>query len=154
MDLKKKSTQKEEKMSEEQKNENVDGKKQNLTDEEIKEIIENASKKITNEDLEKVIKQEEKLNEKIKKGLLSKYVEDIKLLFLLVKDFFAGKYKKVRWSTITAIVVALLYIINPFDLIPDFIPFFGYIDDLAVLKVCSMMVKVDIDKYKEWRNQG
>lgn len=33
-----------------------------------------------------------------------------------------------------AIVIgALLYFINPIDLIPDFIPFVGYLDDMAVM---------------------
>ena len=30
------------------------------------------------------------------------------------------------------IILALLYIISPFDLVPDFIPVVGWADDLAV----------------------
>ncbi len=33
---------------------------------------------------------------------------------------------------IVVLILALLYILSPVDLIPDFIPFVGWADDLAV----------------------
>ncbi|HEY4936551.1 MAG TPA: DUF1232 domain-containing protein [Puia sp.] len=30
-------------------------------------------------------------------------------------------------------IVSVIYLLSPFDLIPDFIPFFGYIDDIVVV---------------------
>ena len=30
-------------------------------------------------------------------------------------------------------VLAVLYLLSPIDLIPDFIPFFGYVDDLVIV---------------------
>jgi uncharacterized membrane protein YkvA (DUF1232 family) len=32
-----------------------------------------------------------------------------------------------------AAVLSLIYLLSPIDLIPDFIPFFGYIDDIVVV---------------------
>jgi uncharacterized membrane protein YkvA (DUF1232 family) len=32
-----------------------------------------------------------------------------------------------------AAVLSLIYLLSPIDLIPDFIPFFGYIDDIIVV---------------------
>ena len=34
-----------------------------------------------------------------------------------------------------ALVAAVAYLLNPFDLIPDFIPFIGYLDDAFVVAV-------------------
>src|SRR5579862_292186 len=33
------------------------------------------------------------------------------------------------------IVVSVLYLLSPIDLIPDFIPFFGYLDDFVVISL-------------------
>jgi uncharacterized membrane protein YkvA (DUF1232 family) len=30
-------------------------------------------------------------------------------------------------------IVAIIYLLSPFDLIPDFIPFFGYVDDIIIV---------------------
>ncbi len=63
---------------------------------------------------------------------LRKYAELGKIMFAMLKDVKKGNYPNVPWFTIASIVVALLYVFNPFDLVPDFIPGVGYIDDLAV----------------------
>ena len=46
------------------------------------------------------------------------------------------------------IISGLVYLINPFDLIPDFTPVFGYLDDIAtVTTIIGLVVKTykDID---------
>ncbi len=38
-----------------------------------------------------------------------------------------------KWKRVTIAVLAMLYIISPLDLIPDFIPVIGWLDDLGLL---------------------
>ena len=38
-----------------------------------------------------------------------------------------------KWKRVIIAVLAMLYVISPLDLIPDFIPFIGWLDDLGVL---------------------
>lgn len=38
------------------------------------------------------------------------------------------------------IIVDLLYVLSPLDLIPDFIPIIGYIDDAMVVAACLALV--------------
>jgi len=46
----------------------------------------------------------------------------------------------------------LLYFILPTDLIPDFIPVIGYLDDLAVLTTIMNMLNTEIREYRVWRD--
>ena len=69
----------------------------------------------------------------------------------MLKDFATRKYTEVPIGTIIAIVGTLLYILNPIDIIPDFIPVAGYLDDASIIARCIKAIKVDIDKYKAFR---
>jgi uncharacterized membrane protein YkvA (DUF1232 family) len=48
----------------------------------------------------------------------------------------------------------LLYFILPVDLIPDFIPIVGYLDDLAVLTTIMNSLKGEINAYRNWKEIG
>ena len=54
-------------------------------------------------------------------------------------------------AAIAAIVAALLYVLSPIDLIPDFIPIIGYVDDALVVSACLAMVKQDLHAYRNWK---
>ena len=69
----------------------------------------------------------------------------------MLKDFFQGKYKEVPVGTIAAIISTLLYILSPIDLIPDWIPVVGWLDDIFILKKCISFAKKDIEKYRRWK---
>jgi uncharacterized membrane protein YkvA (DUF1232 family) len=48
----------------------------------------------------------------------------------------------------------LLYFILPADLIPDFLPLIGYLDDLAVLTTIMNSLKGEINQYRDWKKIG
>jgi len=83
--------------------------------------------------------------------LLKEIWEDIKMMIYMITDYIKGNYKDVNWKTIAAVTGAIIYFLSPLDLIPDFIPIVGYLDDLTVIKIALNMVKDDFDKYKEWK---
>lgn len=80
---------------------------------------------------------------------LHKYLNDVKLYFQMLGDIFTGKYKKVPFGTIAAIVGTLLYVLSPVDLIPDVIPVVGYLDDAAILAACLNFTRFDVEEYKK-----
>jgi len=47
--------------------------------------------------------------------------------------FFALKDNRTGWLPKLITLVAILYLLSPIDFIPDFIPFFGYLDDLVIV---------------------
>src|SRR5680860_175375 len=63
-------------------------------------------------------------------------------------------YKDVPWLVIASIGGSLLYVLSPIDLIPDFIPFVGYLDDALVFAACLKFAQQDLEKYREWKNAG
>ncbi|MCK4807708.1 MAG: DUF1232 domain-containing protein [Candidatus Aegiribacteria sp.] len=75
--------------------------------------------------------------------------QDIKLLYSLVGDVVRGRYR-VPYRTIGAVAFTLLYFVNPFDLIPDVIPFVGYVDDAFVVSLCIKFIGTDLEKYRKW----
>ena len=90
----------------------------------------------------------------IRIGLLARLFQDLKLLFLLIKDYWKGTYRDVSAKSIVIFVVALAYIISPIDLIPDYIIGLGQIDDAVILGFSLYFLEKDLRKYKEWRDRN
>ncbi len=123
-----------------------------ITKKQAEEELKNEAKNVTEDDLRKVLEKQKEIEDKFKgNGPLGRFVADIKLLFAIIKDYINGEYREIPWWSIAAIVAALLYVFNPLDLIPDFIPVIGYIDDATVVAACLAMVETDLHKYKDWK---
>lgn len=82
---------------------------------------------------------------------LRPFVDDIATAYELLRDYVAGRYQAIPWSSIAAIAAALLYVLNPLDMIPDLLPFVGFIDDAGILAICWRMVQKDIEAYRRFR---
>ncbi|OXL23910.1 YkvA family protein [Psychrobacter sp. DAB_AL32B] len=107
---------------------------------------------ILDADLEYIINEEEKLKEKLADSShLERFTKDLMLFMSLIKDYYKGNYRDIPYKTISAGIVGLLYTINPIDIIPDFIPFIGHIDDALVLTFCLKLIEKDLQKYQTWK---
>lgn len=105
------------------------------------------------ENIKLILGKEDKLNDQLENGRgLERYAKDLLLLVSLVKDYYQGNYRDIPYKTISAAVVGLLYVLNPIDIIPDFIPFIGQVDDALVLKFCLKLMEEDLLKYKTWKD--
>lgn len=124
-----------------------------ISQEQAQKELRNEAEKVKKKDLEKVLSKREKIENKIlNNDTIDKYVDKVRTMFSLVKDYRTGRYREVPWKSIAAVTGALLYVLNPFDLVPDFIPVIGLLDDASVLAVCLKMVNDDLDKYLQWRS--
>ena len=84
---------------------------------------------------------------------LKKVLENVRELYALFKDSVKGDYK-LHTANIAMIGGGLLYFILPADLIPDFIPLVGYLDDLAVLTTIMNSLKGELNAYRGWKENG
>jgi len=117
-----------------------------------RKIIEAGAKRVTEDDIKKVHDKADEIKKQFSEGSqLSKYIEEAKLLLGIVNDYWNGSYREIPFFSLAAIVVTLLYVLNPFDLIPDFIPVIGQIDDMAVFGVCLLLITHDLHQYKVWK---
>lgn len=116
------------------------------------EFVEEGAEEVTQKDIEKVVEKSEDIKKKFSaRGPLKRFIVDARLLTTLVKDWRAGKYRQVLYGTIAAVVFALLYVFNPFDLVPDVLPFIGVVDDAAVIGACLVLIERDLNKYRSWK---
>lgn len=117
------------------------------------DFIKNGAAGVDEDDVQKVMDKAEDIKQKvINSDRLKKFVKDVKLLFSMIKDYWNGCYPRIPWWVIAAIVFALLYILNPVDLIPDIFPVIGLVDDAAVLALCLALTEKDIKKYQQWKD--
>jgi uncharacterized membrane protein YkvA (DUF1232 family) len=116
------------------------------------EIVKDGAQNVTQKDIQKVISRSEELQRKFSaRGPLARFVEDGKLLMSIVKDYWAGAYRQVPYGVIASSVFTLIYVLNPFDMVPDVLPLIGQLDDVAVLGACLLMVEHDLHTYKDWK---
>ena len=71
-------------------------------------------------------------------------------LIRLLNAWFRGSYKAIPVNSILTIAAAVIYFVNPFDLVPDFIPVIGYLDDASIIAFVIKSLKSDIEKFTEW----
>ena len=87
--------------------------------------------------------------------VLGGMIDDIICMIELADSYIKKEYSDIPVGTMVSIVAALIYLISPIDLIPDFIPIIGYIDDAAVvLFVLGFGVDKDLDKYRRWKENN
>lgn len=53
-------------------------------------------------------------------------------------------------QTILWAIAAIIYFVNPFDVIPDFIPVVGYVDDSTVIAFVINSIRKDLDDFLKW----
>ena len=74
----------------------------------------------------------------------------IKPLVRMVRCSVSREYLDTPWQTIVIITAALIYFVSPFDAIPDFLPFIGFVDDAAIISAVFASISKDVEKFIAW----
>jgi len=85
--------------------------------------------------------------------LFYKVQDSVIALARMLSAWVKGDYKNISTKSIIAVVAALIYFVNPLDLIPDFIPVIGQIDDIFVLGYLIKMLNKEIERFMAWEKE-
>ena len=81
---------------------------------------------------------------------VSRMAINLRVMSRMIKEYAKGSYRELPWRSLTAIVAGMVYFLMPIDLIPDFIPFTGLLDDFTVIMLISGAFRQDIEEFLVW----
>jgi uncharacterized membrane protein YkvA (DUF1232 family) len=128
--------------------------KRSLTEDEIdrlRKLLSERAQHFSEEELRSLLSKEASAEKRLTAlaDTLPRLVKQVRLGFSLLRDYFQGTYRKLPWWSVASVAAGLGYFLTPTDLIPDFLPIVGYIDDAAVLALVMAGVREDLKKYAE-----
>lgn len=72
----------------------------------------------------------------------------------MIKAFKAKQYTQIPWKSILMITGGVIYFVMPIDLIPDFIPVLGLVDDATVMVWIFNSLRKDIEAFEQWEQKN
>jgi uncharacterized membrane protein YkvA (DUF1232 family) len=87
-------------------------------------------------------------------NLFKRLLSDLRLLILLIGDYAAGRYRDISLRSVILFILAVAYLLIPTDLINDFIPGLGQLDDAAFLLACLYFLEKDLYRYRDWKQNN
>jgi uncharacterized membrane protein YkvA (DUF1232 family) len=68
----------------------------------------------------------------------------------LIRDYTRAEYRDISETNLITIIAAILYFVSPFDVIPDWVPVLGHIDDAFVISLALKSVRADLETFMAW----
>jgi uncharacterized membrane protein YkvA (DUF1232 family) len=68
----------------------------------------------------------------------------------LIRAYYRGDYRHVSVPNLVMIIGAIIYVLNPWDLIPDWIPTPGFVDDATILAFTVQKPGKTLDDFTTW----
>jgi uncharacterized membrane protein YkvA (DUF1232 family) len=106
------------------------------------------------ESLEELFKEAAKKAAAVPKEPFKEYWPYLQTMLRLVRAHHRGEYNQVPDNALLWVVAALSYLIDPFDLIPDKIPFLGFVDDATVVEFVAARTRQTLDDFMTWETRS
>lgn len=74
----------------------------------------------------------------------------LKAFFRLLKAYTKRQYTVIPWGSIVMVTASIIYFVTPIDLVLDWIPLLGFIDDAAVIVFVIRQIRADLEKFLVW----
>lgn len=78
------------------------------------------------------------------------FIKKIPVMIRMVKSIMAKDGYKPEFKNVILPALVLVYLISPLDIIPDWIPVIGVLDDLALLAFAMPMLIAETEKFIAW----
>ena len=82
---------------------------------------------------------------------IGKRASDVAVLLSMLRAYIKKQYTEVSKTTILAAIAGLIYVVNPMDVVPEYILGVGVLDDAAVVGIILQAMHMDLNKYKKWQ---
>lgn len=128
-----------------------------MNTENVKNELENGSwqeeAKQTINDREKMNELKNKKNKFLNNPALSKIRDSLCLLWRYLEAVTSKRYTEYSVWALTKIVAVLIYVVNPFDLIPDLIFWAGWLDDILAVGYIISLTTEELEKFQTWEKR-
>jgi uncharacterized membrane protein YkvA (DUF1232 family) len=74
----------------------------------------------------------------------------VQTMLRLLRAYFRGEYRNVSQDDLFWVITAMNYFVDPFDLIPDEVPFLGFVDDATVMAFAVGRTRQTLDDFMTW----
>jgi uncharacterized membrane protein YkvA (DUF1232 family) len=74
----------------------------------------------------------------------------LQAMLRLIRAYYRGEYRNVKIANLVLIIGAIIYVLDPLDLIPDWIPVFGFLDDATILAFAVQKTRETLDQFTTW----
>ncbi|MGN9166030.1 YkvA family protein [Tissierellaceae bacterium HCP3S3_D8] len=102
-------------------------------------------------DDERIMDLINKVKEKIENNeVFADIIDDIKTAIEMIVDWKNGEYPHLSKNTVIIVIIGFLYLLNPFDIVPDFLKM-GFLDDLIVIVYILKKIKDELKVYRAWK---
>jgi uncharacterized membrane protein YkvA (DUF1232 family) len=85
-----------------------------------------------------------------RRGVFGSLWEDFTTALRLLRSWRRRRYTNVPWRTVVALLGALIYFVNPLDVVPDALPIVGYLDDATIVAWVLHSVRGDLRRFRRW----
>ncbi len=94
----------------------------------------------------------QKFQEFLQDGRLAEIKDNMLECINYVRDIISGKYKDYSVAALLSILAGIIYVVSPIDIIPDFLPIAGMVDDAAVFLFIVQSVNGELEKYRKTKS--
>ncbi len=84
------------------------------------------------------------------RGTMAGAAEGLQTLIRLARAYISGRYRELPWTALITTLAALVYFVNPLDLVPDFVIGFGLLDDLTVIAFAVNGLRAELERFRAW----
>jgi len=127
-------------------------KKKTINKTQANKVLSEYADKVDEDDIKETLGKEDEIKKLFTRvKALAKYFNDLCDILELLRDRIAGTYTETPWRTIAALTGALIYVVSPIDLILDFIPGIGFLDDAIMIGLAIKLAQPDLAKYRAWK---
>ena len=74
-------------------------------------------------------------------------------MWQMIREMRSGHYR-MSLFTLLVLIFAIVYVVFPFDLIPDYIPVIGWIDDIFVLYLLLLRINKEVQRFNRFKAMG